>query len=298
MNVIDRLFRKQHKNEEIQVEEVPAKSGVVIKKNDHVEFLADLIDLIQLKNVRMHEVLGESEPCFFIRHDVDHDLDFALHIAEAEASRGYRATYFLLPPGSYEKVDNYYGTLENNTIVHAPDLLDKCRRLVDLGHDLGLHNDMVSMALTARKNPADLIAREVDYFDRHQLTLKGTASHGNPLARELQYNNRELFQSCIRKGWVPGRTICYNDWQVTLHSLKLEEFGFQYEAYSLPRDSRISESGGKWGGKILGYQIDRQKMFEQFDLDEFRGIISRLTPDSGVKTMQVMTHPCHWTLGE
>jgi hypothetical protein len=128
--------------------------------------------------------------------------------------------------------------------------------------------------------------------------LIGTASHGSPLARELKYNNRELFNGCIRKGWVPGRAIQYNGWKVKLGSLELSDFRFEYEAYSLPRDSRISDSGGKWGGIVNGNQIDKIKMKENFNLEEFRKIFAYLTSDSGVKAMQVMTHPCHWELAE
>ncbi|OEF96828.1 hypothetical protein [Desulfuribacillus alkaliarsenatis] len=270
----------------------------VTKKNDGVNYIDDFIGLINLKNVHMTEVYKENEPCLYIRHDVDHSLEMGLKKAEVEAELGYKSTYFLLPTGSYGEEKNYYGTLEDGKIKYDSKLIDKCKRLLELGHHIGLHNDMVAMSLKLRKDPAELIKRELDYFDKHNIELVGTAAHGSPLARQLKFNNRELFDGCIRKGWEQGRTIEHNGWKVKLHSLNLSDFGFQYEAYSLPRDSRISESGGRWGGRILGNQIDRDKMFNDFNLEEFKKLISTLTPNSGVRAMQVMTHPCHWEVKE
>lgn len=268
--------------------------GSIVKRNDGVDYVRDFLKLIGLKNVRMSEVRYTEEALFYIRHDVDHDLNTAIAIAEVEAELGYVSTFFLLPPGTYEEERNYYGWIENGKVVHDPSLIDRCCHLIDLGHDIGFHNDLVSMALKTRKNPDDILAREVEFFEKHHVRLVGTASHGSPLARQLKYNNREVFLGCTRKGWEPGRTIRYNDWEVKLHSLRLSDFGFEFEAYSLPRDSRISDSGGKWGGIIVGQRIDKERLHGKFELHEFRAIISRLNPEAKVKAMQVMTHPCHW----
>ncbi len=187
----------------------------IIKKNDGVRYIHDFLNLIQLKNVPMTEVCKMEEPCFFIRHDVDHDIDTALAIAKIEAKSNYRSTFFLLPPGSYGQ-HNYYGRIENGQVVHDPLLIDKCHRLIDLGHNLGFHSDLVSMSLKSQQDPCDLLAPEVEFFNKHNIHLVGTASHGNPLARQLKYNNREIFEGCIRKGWEPGRTIKHKKWQVVL----------------------------------------------------------------------------------
>ncbi|SFH81200.1 hypothetical protein SAMN05192551_103132 [Tindallia magadiensis] len=266
----------------------------IIKKNDGTDYINDFLNIINLKNVPMEKVNEISEPRFFIRHDVDHSIDMAVEIAEVEAKNGYTSTFFLLPPGSYNKKKNYYGWLENGEIKHDPELIRKCKEILSYGHQIGFHNDIIAASLKWRQDPAEILKKEVDYFHKNGVRLVGTAAHGSPLARELEFNNRELFEGCIRKGREVGRTIEYNNWKVKTHSLTLSDFGFEYEAYSLPRDSRISESGGKWGGRIVGLQIDKERLFNHFNLDEFQEIISRLQPDAKVKSMQVMTHPCHW----
>ncbi|MCW7755347.1 hypothetical protein OOT00_15290 [Desulfobotulus sp. H1] len=270
----------------------------IVKKNDETDYIDDLLKLISLKNVPMNQVFESSESCFFIRHDVDHSLNMAIEIAQVEAEYGYTSTFFLLPPGSYNEEKNYYGWIDNGEIKHDPELIEKCKILLSHGHHLGFHSDLIASALKWRQDPKEMLQKEIDYFDRNNIRLIGTAAHGSPLARELEFNNREIFEGCIRKGREVGRIIEYNGWKVKTHSLKLEDFGFEFEAYSLPRDSRISESGGKWGGRIVGEQIDREGLFTNFKIQEFRKIISRLQPDAKVSSMQVMTHPCHWKVVE
>lgn len=266
----------------------------IIKRSDGVDYLVDLLGQIDLKLVRMHEAQDADQPCFYIRHDVDQDMDRALAIAEAECRHGYFSTWFLLTPGSYGEKRNYYGTLTNGAIQHAPHLVDHCKRLLDLGHDLGFHNDLVALALATKRSPADLLTDEIEFFTGHGIRLVGTASHGSPLARQLKYNNRELFAGCIRRGWVPGRTIEHDAQSIQLHSLRLEDYGFRYEAYSLPRDSRLSESGRVWGGRIAGRRVPKEQLSQHFDIDQFRALVSRASAANGIKALSILTHPCHW----
>jgi hypothetical protein len=272
----------------------PARPTRIVKRDDGVDFIADLLERIDLKHVAMHEVEDETEPCFYVRHDVDKSLARALDIARVEHAQGYRSTFFLLTPGSYGEETNYYGTLEGDRIHHDPKLVDHCKTLLDLGHEIGFHSDLVSLSIHTGRAPGDLLADEVEYFQQHGIPFIGTAAHGSPLARQKKYNNRELFEGCIRKGWTPGRTIEHRGRTVRLHSLRLEDFGFRYEAYSLPRDSRFSESGGRWGGRIAGDRFPREEMAEHFDLARFRSLVERANAANGVKAMSVMTHPCYW----
>ena len=259
-----------------------------------VDFVGDLLDLIDLPCIRMHEVATHPDPALYIRHDVDHSIDKAIMIGRVELATGYTSTYFLLTPGAY-KDRNYYGTIDRRgRIEHDSDLADKCRRLIDLGHDLGFHNDLVALSLKTGRPADEILREEVEWFDSRGLHLRGMAAHGNPLCRELSFNNRELFSGCIRKGWEPGRTIRHEGREVVLHSLAMEDFGLEYEAYSLPRDSRISESGGRWGGRVAGERVPREDLAESFDIDRFRAIAASAVASNGVRFMSVMTHPIYW----
>lgn len=267
-----------------------------VKRDDGVRYVEDLLALIQLKHVRMHEVVGQEEPVYYLRHDGcgNLELDDLLQMARLESSLGYSATYFLMPPGSYPKqTANYYGWWKAEHIEHDPRVIDLCHELTELGHDIGLHNDVVSLALQRGLDPGEILEKEVEFFRRNGIRFRGTAAHGQPLCRELQYNNREIFAGCVRAGWTPHRKVEYNGKRVRLHSLRLEDFGFEYEAYSLPRDSRVSESGGQWGGRIGGVRIPKEEFREAMDVRRFRDIVRNATPER-VRAMQVLTHPCYW----
>lgn len=268
----------------------------VVKSDDGVDYFADFLDLIDLPHVHMHEVMDTAAPRWCLRHDVDHDIDVAMAIARAEHDRGYRSTYFLLTPGAYAYGKNYYGWIEDGRIVHDDTLIEKCHYIESLGHRIGFHSDIISLSFLLKRPPGEILAEEVEFFTSNGIRLAGTAAHGSPLARELEYNNREIFRSCIRQGREFNRSIVKDGWEVKTHSLELAEFGFEYEAYSLPRDSRVSESGRRWGGMVAGMQMDRSGLAEQFDIDVFRDYIRRLTAANDIKSLQVMTHPDHWTV--
>jgi hypothetical protein len=78
--------------------------------------------------------LAEGEPdapfCI-LRHDVDYSPAAALRLAEQEAARGIRATYFLLAG------TNYYNLL-------GPEHAHFAQELTKLGHEVGLHYDVRS----------------------------------------------------------------------------------------------------------------------------------------------------------
>lgn len=83
--------------------------------------------------VRFTDVRGgdPTPPFCILRHDVDYVPAAALRLAEQEAERGIRSTYFLLLS------TGYYNLL-------APEHAHVSRALVSLGHEVGLHYDVRS----------------------------------------------------------------------------------------------------------------------------------------------------------
>src|SRR5205085_4117064 len=65
-----------------------------------------------------------------LRHDVDSRLDSALELAGVEHDRGLRATYFVLHTAPY---------------WDDAELVPKLRGLQELGHEVGFHNDLVTL---------------------------------------------------------------------------------------------------------------------------------------------------------
>ncbi|MBO6514894.1 MAG: sulfotransferase, partial [Phycisphaerales bacterium] len=79
----------------------------------------------------------ESESVVILRHDVDHDLETALQMARWEHERGLRATYCILHTAWY------YGRFTNGVQERSKLMLDGCRELQELGHEINIHNNFI-----------------------------------------------------------------------------------------------------------------------------------------------------------
>jgi hypothetical protein len=268
----------------------------VIKNDDHTNYISDILNKIKLKSVLMKDIKNTSNAFLSIRHDVDHSLSNAINMAFIENKFGYKATYFLLTPGSYQDTENYYGSIINNTIVHQKDLIDKCQILLELGHEIGIHNDFVCLSLLLKESPKTLLERELDFFSKHGIEIKGTASHGNPLARKLDFVNYEIFSDCSRVNKGYGRPIIFDDYSVQLNSIKMSDYNLEYEAYSLPKDYYVSDSGSCWSisscspSKVL---LKQQRDGSQITKENLSDCLSQVS--SLGKQVQVLVHPCWWS---
>lgn len=267
----------------------------VLKSSD-INYISDLVLANDLRIESMKNAYNSEPGFFYLRHDVDDDIERSLLMSRLEYKHNLTATYFLLTPCAYEHLPkNYYGYLENGRIIHSKKLIDYCKAFQDFGHDVGLHNDLVALSLKTGVRPDILLEQELEYFRKNGIEIKGTAAHGNPLARLLKFNNRELFYSCVRKGWEVGRELTYKGNRVKLHSISMSDYDLEYEAYSLPRDSRVADSGGHWAGKIAGFRLPKEIWRESFCKDTFITACKNATESNGVKAFSILTHPQHWT---
>jgi len=96
---------------------------------DHATYLSLLERASQARANRRFADLAAGPPperFYILRHDIDYSPRAGLELAELEARRGYRASYFLLMHS------RHCNLLE-------PRYAGLARRLVELGHEVGLH---------------------------------------------------------------------------------------------------------------------------------------------------------------
>lgn len=265
----------------------------IIKNNDYTNYIDDILKTIKLKNILLKDVKKNPSTFFVIRHDVDHSLSNGLCMAKIEHQFCYRSTYFLLTPGSYNNSENYYGSIIDKKIVHQPDLIDQCKFLLDLGHEIGIHNDFVSLSLLLKEKPEILLGRELEFFSKHGIEIKGTASHGSHYARKLNFTNYEIFSDCSRSDSEYGRTIVFNDYSVQLNTIKMSEYNLEYEAYFLPKDTYISDTGGLWSIYSNSQVLFKQERNNLAGKEEFSSSLSQIS--SLGKQIQILIHPCWWS---
>jgi hypothetical protein len=108
-----------------------------------------------------------------LRHDVDFDLQAAIKLAEIDAEARYPSTFFFL-----------LGSLHYN--LFSPEASQSVRRILDLGHRVGLHFDCANYSPSA--SVADLAAacrREVDILQGWFGVNIDAVSYHRPNARVL-----------------------------------------------------------------------------------------------------------------
>ncbi len=175
---------------------------------------------------------GTAPGAIALRHDVDDaagSLDTALRMAEWEHDRGYRSSYYLLHSAHY-----------------WPDVADAARELVRLGHEVGLHINVIAEAIRQSRDPHDILTETLHEL-RRSVCVVGVQAHGDQLCRDpegkVRFCNDEVFMECARPALgAPDRTV--DGVQIVPRSLW--DYGLKYNAIWLTRSEYLSDSGGKW----------------------------------------------------
>ena len=218
----------------------------------YADDLAELDDLFLAQAssvVAMQEVhAGNRAPSAIgMRHDVDastptttHALDTAVKMAEWEAERGYRSSYYILHTAPY------WG---------APGFREALERIAILGHEIGIHNNALAEALRTGADPAQILHDACEELRSYGFQVRGTAGHGDPFCNrdrgegEPTFANDEMFVECPRpKEGKFNRVLRRGPISFKLRPRPLADFGLDYDALwlgmSLP--FRCSDSGGRW----------------------------------------------------
>ena len=201
-----------------------------------------------------------------LRHDVDDRLDSALRLAELEHRRGVSATYFVLHTARYYD-------------EHDPRLLEALRQLQALGHEIGWHNDLVTLQLVYGLDPVEYLGRELGRLRENGIDVVGTAAHGSIYCHRLGFHNNEFFldwPKAVPGGRTSRARVPVGGEEVELRRGNLADFGLEYEAYHLGEDryfsdARFDERGRRWHPDLL----------ELGDLRPRERVV-------------VLVHPCHW----
>ncbi len=200
---------------------------------------------------------------YWIRHDVDNHLHLAWAMAEAERGRGIKSVYFMLNTSPYFRLNLFISIVKD---------------FVKVGHTIGMHNNSVTAAYKGgNPNLADeILQRDLDYL-RNAGPIFITASHGDICNRQLNVMNYEMFTECRRNGSFPHRP--------------LSDYGLKYEAYFLPRDLYLSDSGGVWSSK-RDINISLKPDEKAPGIDPMIVIEKFNAMESGI--LQVLVHPQWW----
>jgi len=192
-----------------------------------------------------------DRPVLALRHDVDGRLDAADRLAELEHQRGIRATYFVLHTARYWS---------------RPDLVERLQHLQDLGHEVGWHNDLVTLDLVAGVDPVEYLHAELERLRSAGIDIVGAAAHGSIWCHLLGFDNNAFFVD-FHDAKRPAEPI---------RRAALADFGLEYEGYHLGEDvyysdARFDERWRRWHPAFIDF--------------------AALRP---ARRAIALVHPCHW----
>lgn len=237
---------------------------------------------------------GNYNPaCIGLRHDVDasnrathYALDTSVKLAEWEAERGYRATYYVLHTAHY---------------WNEPDFADKLHRIAEYGHEIGIHADALAESFKTGRDPDVILNEAIGTLRGYGFRVRGVAGHGNPLcnrdrnitAGEESFANDEQFVECARPSeGLPDRKITRGSITRRLRPRPLSDFGLEYEALNLAyhgplKPFRISDSGGRWLNPGWEETVERWNL-------ERRQFPNQDVATPAVRQLHFLLHPDWW----
>jgi hypothetical protein len=201
----------------------------------------------------LHELPAADGSFVGLRHDVDDRLESALELGRIVLARGVRSTFFVLHTAPYYT--------DRDRVLRSLLILQD-----DYGHEIGWHNDLVTLRLVYGIEPSGYLERELRWLRGAGVEISGAAAHGSPHCHRLGYHNNYLFS-----GWDEAQP----GFPLTDVGVKLDpnDFGFDYEAYHLPYDTYVSDSRFEGGRRAHPTTFD-----------------ARASKARAV----VLVHPCHW----
>jgi hypothetical protein len=201
------------------------------------------VPLARHRGVPMEDVARRTRHTTIgLRHDCDagHSLATAVKMAEWEAERGYRSTYYILH------------TRPTGTTRTSGRCSTRSRRAGTRSASTPTPRRGAEDGPRPRRDPRRG-ARDPARLRLHRPRCRGArepALQPRPRAEgEITFANDEQFVECARpQEGPPDRTITRGSRSLALRPRPLADFGLDYEALvsALPHPFRCSDSGGKW----------------------------------------------------
>lgn len=235
-----------------------------------IEKLKDISSLTTFDDY--HNVPSEKK--VIIRHDVDSNLNSSVKFSKIEYKNNIQSTYFLLC--SHNKKRNYF--------IYEKSFVDKCKRILDFGHKIGYHNNILSDYFLFNIPIKNSILKQLDFLRKNNIRIKGTSSHGDKLCYEMGFFNYEIWNEFNLK-----HNEGYSKLKFPKFSLK--DFDLDYETYFTDFNFYISDSGGKWRG--IQYNKSEKKLFERSINPSKKNMENTLSKfeKSSHGILQLLTHP-------
>jgi hypothetical protein len=206
-----------------------------------------------------------------LRHDVDTDPFKALRMAQIEQEYKIYSTFFFLSTAWYAGKIKKDGLKRN-------DLDWLYLAIWAIGHEIAVHNDLLTVISKYKLDPFEFNRQELNYFHSLGIPIYETSSHGSEIAKKLHISNFDIFSDFAKtKLTMPYKGTCY-----LIGHNSLKEYGYECESYHLDHNIYISDAGGCF--KIDGKPVS------------FDEVICKLKTVERGNRIQLLIHPEHYKI--
>ncbi|MEI6048928.1 MAG: hypothetical protein WCS03_08530 [Bacteroidota bacterium] len=206
-----------------------------LSSSDH--FL--IVPLKDFKNTK-----SDDKVVISLRYDIDENINGAMKIAYRENKYGIKSTFFVLHTASYYGVTLHGDFKRNENIIYY------IKKIQDsFGHEIGFHNDLVTLQLVYGISPKEYLKNELAYLRENDIHIWGTTYHGSGYCYIYKYYNAYFWKEYPDNGWnYEYLTKGYRTIQIEKDNLV--NYNFEYEGGLLDQDYMFADcnfvDGKRW----------------------------------------------------
>jgi len=206
-----------------------------IDRKEYKEFL-NSIDFTSehFSDIALNKIDLQNKKRFCLRHDIGNAVDFerCISFARVEKKLDIKATYFFLHTSAF--------------FNYSPIIIDTCKSLIDMGHEIGICNNALTAyyMLNKSKSFKKILLEPIEFFRNNGIDIKGSTSFNGDLFPGMNYENYEIWSE-YSKNKNEGFS------KLDFDRVSLKTLGLLYETYFLDYDYYLSDYGFKWTGFII-----------------------------------------------
>lgn len=225
--------------------------------SDYIErYEALLIDLISagfvFRTARDIHQGNWAQKTVWLRHDIDIDIETAVKMAHVEHELGVSATYYILHTAPY-----FVRDLDSAPFDFYPKARDMALQIQNLGHEVGIHTDPLSLYLYRGIDGARHLTEAIYWLREGGLEITGSVSHNS--ASTYGAENSSIFRGRpLKKRGAEFSETLPNHPSIPLGVLDENSLGLTYEGndpfpempslyYAIRSTNLWRTSGEGWG---------------------------------------------------
>jgi hypothetical protein len=217
--------------------------------DDFLRYLSgsDHFLIVQLKDFK--KTHSPDKVVLALRYDIDEDINAAVKLAYRENKYGIKSTYFVLHTA------NYYGQTTKSNFKRNDNIIYYLKKIQDsFGHEIGFHNDLVTLQLMYGISPREFLKDELAYLRGNNINIVGTTYHGSQYCYLYHYYNAYFWKEYPDNGWN-YEYITKGYETIKIEKDSLANYNFEYEGGLLDQDYFFADcnfvKGKRWNMSMV-----------------------------------------------